>query len=158
MPRTRLQGNLFVAIESARTEPIAGRIIEAPEDQEQSEVLGNPRSGFVAYVPRGSIRLGEMLAKTGGGIVVNGQLMPGRTLVCAACHGPDLMGLGEAPGIAGRSPSYLARQLYDHQQGNRRGKLALLMQPVVANLAPDDLVALAAYVASLSPSSTIAQP
>jgi 2,4-dienoyl-CoA reductase-like NADH-dependent reductase (Old Yellow Enzyme family) len=42
----------FIATEKARTEPIAGRIIEVPEDEEQSEVVRNPRSGFVAYVPR----------------------------------------------------------------------------------------------------------
>lgn len=158
VPRTRLQGNLFVAIESARTEPIAGRIIEVPENEEQSEVLGNPRSGFIAYVPAGSIRKGEVLVTTGGGTVVDGLPMPGRTLVCAACHGPDLMGVADAPGIAGRSPSYLARQLYDFQQGTRRGKLAPLMQPVVANLSSDDIVALAAYVASRSPASTTAPP
>jgi cytochrome c553 len=29
-----------------------------------------------------------------------------------------------APALAGRSPSYLARQLYDFQQGARRGEMA----------------------------------
>jgi cytochrome c553 len=55
------------------------------------------------------------------------------------------------PGIAGRSPSYLVRQLYDLQQGTRRGKWAPLMAPVVAKLTNDDMVAIAAYVASLAP-------
>jgi cytochrome c553 len=59
------------------------------------------------------------------------------------------MGLADVPGIAGRSPSYLVRQLYDMQQGARRGPSAPLMQPVVANLNGDDFVAIAAYVASL---------
>ena len=58
------------------------------------------------------------------------------------------MGLVDVPGIAGRSPSYLVRQLYDLQQGTRRGKSSPLMQPVVANLTGDDMVAIAAYVTS----------
>ena len=36
---------------------------------------------------------------------------------CAVCHGADLKGLGPVPGIAGRSPSYLVRQMYDMQAG-----------------------------------------
>lgn len=59
--------------------------------------------------------------------------------------------MAEVPGIAGRSPSYVVRQLYDIQQGTRKSALAQLMKPVVANLDGDDLVAIAAYVASLAP-------
>jgi cytochrome c553 len=36
---------------------------------------------------------------------------------CSARHSPDLKGLAAIPGIAGRSPSYIARQLDDFQQG-----------------------------------------
>ena len=151
VPTTRLDGNLFVAKGTARVEPIAGRIIEVPEDEEQSEGLRNPRSGFVAYVPVGSIGKGKILVMTGGAGVDSGTVA-GRTVACVACHGPDLMGLADVPGIAGRSPSYLVRQMYDFQQGTRRGKLSALMQPVVAHLTPEDMVDIAAYVTSLVPS------
>ena len=147
VPTTRIDGNLFVATSSERTEPIAGRIIEVPEDEEQSEVLRNPHSGFVAYVPLGSIERGKTLVTTGAASV-DGRIVPGRTLACAVCHGPDLAGLADAPGIAGRSPSYLVRQIYDFQQGTRRGKMSALMQPVVARLTSADMVAIAAYVTS----------
>jgi cytochrome c553 len=43
------------------------------------------------------------------------------------------------------------RQIYDLQQGTRKGKLSPLMQPVVANLTSEDMVAIAAYVASRAP-------
>jgi cytochrome c553 len=148
VPRTRIDFNLFLAADRALTEPIAGRIIEMPEDEEQSEKLRSPRSGFVAYVPVGSIRRGEALVTTGSEGVLNGLALPPRTLACAACHGPDLQGLADVPGIAGRSPSYLVRQLYDLQQGTRRGKMSVPMQAVVANLRDDDMVAIAAYVSS----------
>ncbi len=150
VPRTRIEGNLFRAVERERIEPIAGRIIEVPEDPEQSEGLRNPRSGFIAYVPKGSVRRGEFLVTTGGATIEGGKAVPGKTLACAACHGPDLMGLLDVPGIAGRSPSYLVRQLYDLQQGTRRGASAAPMLPVVARLTGDDLVDIAAYVTSRS--------
>jgi cytochrome c553 len=138
VPKTQIKGNLFIPTEKALTEPIAGRIIEVPENEEQSEDLRNPRSGFIAYVPIGSIDRGEKLVTAAGT----------RTLACASCHGPDLMGLADVPAIAGRSASYLVRQLYDFQKGTRKGKSSLAMQPVVANLTADDMVAIAAYVTS----------
>jgi cytochrome c553 len=55
------------------------------------------------------------------------------------------------PRLAGRSPSYIARQLYDMQQHNRHGLWTPLMDPVVAKLGPADLVAASAYLASLAP-------
>jgi cytochrome c553 len=60
--------------------------------------------------------------------------------------------MDDAPPIAGRSPSYLARQIYDIQQGARMGPNAAMMRPVVANLTPDDIVAITAYIGSLAPS------
>ena len=55
------------------------------------------------------------------------------------------------PALAGRSPSYLARQLYDFQSGTRKGLWAPLMADVVAELSTDQIVDLTAYLASLEP-------
>ena len=135
VPRTEIKGNLFIAVETVRTEPIAGRIIEVPENEEQSEDLRNPRSGFIAYVPIGSVGRG-------------GKLVTAGAAACAGCHGADLMGVRDVPGIAGRSPSYLVRQLYDFQVGTRRGKASILMRPVVATLTAADMLSIAAYLTS----------
>jgi cytochrome c553 len=62
-----------------------------------------------------------------------------------------LKGLGPVPGLAGRSPSYVVRQLYDMQQRARNGIWTELMMPVVTGLTNDDLLAIAAYTASLEP-------
>jgi cytochrome c553 len=43
------------------------------------------------------------------------------------------------------------RQLYDLQHGTRAGPWSPLMAPNVINLTLDDMVALAAYAASLPP-------
>jgi cytochrome c553 len=141
IPATRIQGEIYFPTDDGRTEPIGVRVMEVPESVTETQ-LRNPHSGFVAYVPAGSIKRGESLATTGGG---------GRTLVCATCHGPDLKGIGPIPNLAGRSPSYLARQMYDMKLGTRRGAMAALMAPVVANLTDRDVVDLMAYVSSLTP-------
>jgi cytochrome c553 len=151
VPKTRIAGNLFLPIAEARTQPIAGRIVEMPENEEQAETYRNPHSGFVAYVPVGSIKKGKDLVTTGGMKIVGNQIVQGKTTPCGTCHGVDLMGVADVPPIAGRSPSYLVRQLFDMQQGTRNGASAQLMKLVVRNLTPDDMVAVAAYVASRVP-------
>lgn len=139
VPKTRIAGGMFLKLEGGETEPIGDRIIEVPDDTERTESLRDPRSGFTAYVPVGSIKKGEALVTTGGS---------GKTTRCSVCHGADLKGMGPVPGIAGRSPSYTVRQLFDTQRGTRKGVWADLMKPVVANLSTDDMLAIAAYTAS----------
>jgi cytochrome c553 len=142
VPKTEvIFGSMWAPSSGTEAEPLGRRIVEIPENLERTE-LRDPRSGFVAYVPVGSLAQGEKLATTGG---------DGKTVPCATCHGPDLKGLGVVPPIAGRSTSYLVRQIYDIQSGARAGSASLLMQTVVAQLTMDDMIAIAAYVASLAP-------
>jgi len=138
IPKMRVAGNVFFPIAEGGTEPLGNRIVETPEDASRFE-LRDPHSGFVAYAPRGSIAKGAALASSGGN----------KTLPCNVCHGQDLNGLGPVPGIAGRSPSYIMRQLWDIQQGARKGVWSPLMKQVVAKLSQDDMLNLAAYAASL---------
>jgi cytochrome c553 len=145
VPKTKIANGIFLREPGDEKEPIGNRIIETPEDVERMEVLRDPRSGFIAYVPTGSIKKGEALVMAGGN---------GKTIQCTICHGSDLMGLGPVPGLAGRSPSYLVRQLYDMKHGKRTGEWASLMIPVVVKLKSDDMLAIAAYLASLDVSST----
>jgi cytochrome c553 len=125
---------------TAGTEPLGQRIIEVPENLEQFE-RRDGRSRFIAYVPPGSVQRGRKLVTSGGS----------KTVPCGICHGPDLKGLGPIPGLAGRSPSYLIRELYDFRAGVRSGAASALMKPVVEKLSMDDMISLAAYAASLNP-------
>jgi cytochrome c553 len=140
VPKTFVAGWFLAAVKPGEKEAIGKRIIEVPEDLEQFESR-DARSKFIAHVPVGSVAKGRALA-TGGS---------GRTVKCGICHGPELKGLGPIPGIAGRSPSYLVRQLYDIKHGARAGIGSELMKQVVDGLTVDDMVALAAYAASLPP-------
>ena len=130
-------GNMRFVSKAGGTEPIGQRIIELPEDEARAE-LRDSHSGFVAYVPVGSIQRGEALVTAGGT----------KTIRCGICHGPDLNGLSGVPGIAGRSPIYMVRQLYNFQNGFRTGTWSELMTEAVAKLTLEDMVSIAAYTAS----------
>jgi len=140
VPRTTVAG-MLVPVKDGGTEPIGKRIVEVPENPELTE-LRDGGSAFIAYVPKGSIKKGDVLVTTGGA---------GKTMQCGMCHGTDLKGLGPVPGIAGRSPSYIFRQLYDIQHGTRKGQGSELMKAPVANLTQEDMIAIAAYVSSQTP-------
>jgi cytochrome c553 len=153
VPRfTATVNGLFLQEEGTATEPLGQRIVELPEDTYQTNILRNPRSGFVAYVPPGSLARGALLAKTGGAVVQNGRTTLGPTTECFTCHGPKLEGTLLGPPIAGRSPGYIARQLYDMKMGTRKGDIAVAtMKASVERLSTDDILALAAYVSSVEP-------
>ena len=141
VPKTHVAGWMLVTDEPVVHEPIGQRIVETPINLERTE-LRDDTSGFVAYVPPGSLKMGKLLVEKGG----DGQTMP-----CAMCHGTDLRGKENVPSIAGRSPSYIVRQLYDLQTGSRGGAGTAMMQAPVMKLALDEMVAIAAYLASLKP-------
>jgi cytochrome c553 len=141
VPKTYVAGWFLAPVNNGDREPIGNRIIEMPKDVEQFESR-DTHSEFIAYAPPGSIARGESLATTGGN---------GKTVPCGKCHGPDLRGVGAVPGFAGRSPSYLVRQLYDFQHGARAGAGSGLMKGVVTMLNGEDFLSLAAYAASLRP-------
>jgi cytochrome c553 len=117
--------------------PLAHEIVEVPENAIQAAIYNDPHQEYTAYAPIGSIARGKLLVATGGG----------KTMACDTCHGTGLSGTQIAPPLAGRSPSYIARQLFDIQHGTRRNAAA--MDPVVSQLTPDDVLDIAAYLGSL---------
>jgi len=141
VPKTRVSATMLIQDVGAGSEPLGNRIIELPEDLSRAR-LRDSASGFVAYVPPGSIQKGEAIVTSGGG---------GKTVRCAICHGPELHGIGPVPPLAGRSATYIFRQLFDIQQGTRNGEWTALMYEPLAKLSQDDLISIAAYLASLNP-------
>jgi len=141
VPKTIVAGWTLTFAPDGGTEPLGRRIIEMPEEFQRFENRDS-RTPYIAYVPVGSVKKGAELVASGFG---------DKARQCATCHGPDLHGLGDVPRLTGRSPSYLFRQLYDFKQGTRRGGAAELMKPTVAQLETDDMIAIAAYLASRAP-------
>ena len=134
-------GGMRFVVPGGEKEPIGERIIVLPQDETRAKSR-DPHSGFIDYVPTGSIAKGEALITTGDG---------GKTIPCAICHGPALQGLGEVPSIVGRPPTYVVRQLNDMKTGARSGVSMALMQAVVDKLTVEDMVAIAAYLGSRAP-------
>lgn len=139
VPKTDTTSHNMIVTVPGRKEAIGQRILEVPQNVERAE-LRDSHSGFLAYVPKGAIARGQKLVDAGAG-----------AFPCAACHGPQFKGNGSVPAIAGRSPSYLVRQLYDFQAGTRRGAGADMMRPEVAHLTAQNRLDIAAYLASLNP-------
>jgi|SRR5689334_23391068 len=133
-------GRMRFAEPDGSVEPIGNRIITLPEDQARAR-MRDPWSGFVAYVPVGSVTKGKALVQIGDG----------PTMPCATCHGPELRGIGNVPRLAGIHPIYIARQLFRFRDGTRNGAQAVLMKPVAASLSDEDIVNVAAYLGSLAP-------
>lgn len=127
------------ALHDQGTELLGSRIVELPED-ESGLRRRDAHSGFIAYVPEGSLARGKILTTTTEWGVP-----------CTACHGKTLNGLGGVPPLAGRPPTYLVRQLWNFQSGERRGGMSAPMQAITARLRVDDMLAMAAYLASLPP-------
>ena len=141
VPKTRTIGWVYSRDPAGGSEPIGKRIVEMPVDFERFEHR-DPRTDYVAYVPTGSIAQGRTLARTWG---------DGGQYSCATCHGADLHGSDIGPPLAGRSPTYIVRQLTDIRTGARHGGAVDLMTPVVAAMRNDDMIALAAFLGSLKP-------
>ena len=133
-------GNKRLAHPDGGTEPIGNRIITLPEDEE-IVLYRDPRKGFVAYVPKGALLKGAALVAGGDGKTVN----------CTVCHGPDLKGIADVPPLAGRTPTYMVRQMFMIKSGERAGHATALMKQAVANLTDDDMLNISAYIASLDP-------
>jgi cytochrome c553 len=131
VPKMRSQDGMWLPDASAPRESLGERIIETPADVER-EQLRDPRANFIAYVPVGAVAKGKDLAAR-----------------CTMCHGGRLEGRGIIPAIAGRSPSYLARQLYDFQTDARRSPMAAMMKPAAMKLSGADMIAITAYLATL---------
>jgi len=147
VPKTRVAGGMWMSLENNETEPIGSRIMEMPANNELVELRDYHAEGsFVAYVPPGSVKKGEAIANSGS-----------KVTRCSVCHGADLQGMGPVPGIAGRSPSYIARQLHDMQAGTRKGPWVILMQPVLEKMTGDDILNVTAYVSSLPVTSRAAR-
>ena len=123
------------------SEELETRLLEVAPDITRHQ-RRDDRMQYTAYVPPGSLARGKQLTVSGD---------KGKTQPCAGCHLAGLKGTDKIPPIAGRSPTYLLRQMIAFKNGTRSGEAAAQMTPVVDKLELDDMIALAAYVGSLYP-------
>jgi cytochrome c553 len=141
VPRQRAAAWIYTAAAGGGEEPLRERLLESAGDFERHE-RRDATLVYTAYVPVGSLARGAQIATLGAGQAAD---------ACVICHGPALRGVGPVPPLAGRSPSYLLRQLYAFRSAARAAPAALPMQAVTNRLRDSDLLAAAAYAASLPP-------
>jgi cytochrome c553 len=140
VPKVQAFNRMLFFQPGGEMEPLGERIIETTTDMQRTD-LRDPHFGFVAYVPLGSVAAGKALSSAGSTL----------TTPCASCHGEDLKGKGAAPPLAGRSPSYTLRQLYDIQHGLRGGLADQSMSRLLSQMTLEQMIDVSAYAASLKP-------
>lgn len=137
----RAEPAAWIYQEVGGTEDLDGRLLEVTNALDRHE-RRDDRLEYTAYAPPGALLLGKRLVTAAEG---------GKTQKCATCHGPRFQGIENVPALAGRSPSYLLRQLLAFQHGLRKNEAGKQMAPVVEKLELPDMVAIAAYLGSLYP-------
>jgi cytochrome c553 len=129
-----------LALPGSPAEALGERIVELPVDPVRLKIR-DAHSGFVAYAPPGSLERGQRVVSAPTALGVP----------CGACHGAALKGQGAIPALAGRPASYLMRQLYAYKTKERTGAAAEPMMRIAAPLSNQEMLAAAAYLASLPP-------
>ncbi|HEX7370075.1 MAG TPA: hypothetical protein VF284_07325 [Rhodanobacteraceae bacterium] len=135
VPKTHWDDYVLAADHDGAREPIGERVIEVQSKDDN----GNERAIFTAYVPPGSIARGATIAAKGMGAAP----------ACESCHGTKLQGVGDIPYLAGRSPTFIARELILFRTGKRMNPGAAPMRAEAAHLTLKDMIDVAAYAASL---------
>jgi cytochrome c553 len=137
----RAERAAWIYEEVGGTEDLEDRLLEVTNELARHE-RRDDRLEYMAYVPPGSIARGKRLVVTGDG---------GKTQVCATCHLANLKGTDRIPPIAGRSPTYLLRQMLAFRNGARTNEASAQMNPVVEKLTLNEMIDIVAYLGSLSP-------
>ena len=142
----RAERAAWLYYEHGGTEDLEGRLIEVTQDLVRHE-RRDDRLEYIAYAPPGAINRGKRLVVSGKSAKDDSV----RTQICSQCHLANLKGTAEIPPIAGRSPTYLLRQLLAFRNGLRENPHSAQMNPVVEKLTLDEMIDIAAYLGSLSP-------
>ena len=137
VPRTHWDDYVLAPDHDAAHESLGERIIEVQSKDDN----GSERAIYIAYVPTGSIARGAVIAANGTGAAAS----------CKSCHGTKLQGVGDIPYLAGRSPTYIARELILFRLGRRTNPGAAPMRAEVSQLTLKDMIDVAAYAASRQP-------
>ena len=134
-------GGMRFAEPGGEKEPIGNRIIVLPQDEVRAKSR-DPHSGFIDYVPMGSIARGEALVRTGGA---------GKTTPCAMCHGQNFKGLGDWPVDRGPSADVYRAPAQRHAERCAFRRHDGADEGGGRKADPEDMIAIAAYLGSRDP-------
>jgi cytochrome c553 len=138
IPRMTVAGWIYATDPRGGRERLGQRVIEWAPDSDRHE-RRDDEMRYIAFVPPGSVTRGRKIATMGLGDLVAS---------CTSCHGEHLQGIGLIPPLAGRSPTYLLRQLVAFRNQDRTGISATPMQLETAKMTVSDMIAVAAFAAA----------
>jgi cytochrome c553 len=142
----RAEPAAWIYVEHAGMEDLGDRLLEVTQDLTRHE-RRDDRLEYLAYVPPGAVNRGKRLVSSGKSAADNEQ----RTVACTQCHLANLKGTEQIPPIAGRSPTYLLRQMLAFRNGVRVNGNSAQMNAVVEKLTLAEMIDIVAYVSSQYP-------
>ncbi len=140
VPKTHWKDFVQVPDQDGAREPLGERVVEVPVSFDDYQ-YDSGRTRYIAYVPPGSLARGAAIAARGSGA----------TAACESCHGAKLQGTDVIPPLAGRSPTYIMRELLLFRGGRRSNPEATPMRQEASQLTVNDMIAVAAYAGSREP-------
>lgn len=86
-----------------------------------------------------------------GQLIYRGGLLDKHVVACIACHGPQGDGNKPAafPALSGQHAAYTVAALQAYATGKRHNNYAFIMTTIAKRLAPEDMQAVASYIAGL---------
>jgi cytochrome c553 len=134
-----------------RGNPVMTYLVEHLSDDYLREIARHFASLDLPYPPAPATRADAATLKRGETLVSQGDRQ--RQLpACTACHGQSLTGVNPAvPGLLGLPRDYLVAQLGAWRNGSRRAQVPDCMKTIADRLAPEDLGAVASWLAAQTP-------
>ncbi len=147
-PAGYLYNQLLHFREGRRHYGLMTRLLEPLSDTYLSEIAGHFASLDLPYPPPARVTATPAVLERGRLLALRGD--PSHQLpACVACHGPRLTGVQpNTPGLLGLPRDYLNGQLGAWRSGQRRAHAPDCMAQVARTLTPDDLNAVASWLAA----------
>ena len=147
-PAGYLYNQLLHFREGRRHYGLMTRLLEPLSDAYLSEIAGHFAGLDLPYPPPARVTATPAVLERGRLLALQGD--PGHKLpACVGCHGPRLTGVQpNTPGLLGLPRDYLNGQLGAWRSGQRRAHAPDCMAQVARTLTPDDLSAVASWLAA----------
>jgi cytochrome c553 len=147
-PAGYLYNQLLNFREGRRHYALMARLLDALSEPYMLEIAQHFASLDLPYPPPRPASVPQALLQRGHELVTQGDAKA-KIPACVQCHGERLTGVApNTPGLLGVSRDYLNAQLGAWRTGQRRAQAPDCMAQVAKQLAPDDVAAVAAWLAS----------
>lgn len=154
-PAAYLNNQLINFREGRRQSPIMTYMVANMSDEYIAEIAEYFANLHPPYPPARASALAPAVLEHGKSLAISGDASRGIP-ACIACHGEKLTGISPAvPGLIGLPRDYLVSQLGSWKSGSRKAAAPDCMASISHKLAPEDIAAVSAWLASRPVPQTI---